>query len=230
MFLIQKNILLSLFLCCAFLSMAKNGTALKEHKELEAAFEANGQWCFFKALKSKYNRLTYVDKNQYKVCKEGELLQKVKYNNKYYARDLNRNIYKPHWQMKKDFGPHLLPADKYIDSLNNKINLLGETILKSKKKLSSDQKALKYEQKKYNKWLGYKKYKTGHGSFSKKVKAKLKDYKKSIEQKQDDIEKLTSNLKKTENELKEFKKSKTQAEALYKKYAAGKNATLATKN
>lgn len=223
------NILLFLFPACVFLSAADNAQ-LKVHKELEAAFEANGQWCFFKELESKYNRLTYVDKNQYKVCKEGDLFQKIMYKKQYYARDLDKNIYKPHWQMKKDFGPHLVPADKYIESLNNKINLLGETVSKTKQKLSSEKNELKSEQNKYDRWLGRKKYKAGYGNFSKEVKTKLKYYKKRVEQKESEIEKLTGNLEKSENSLKELRNSKTQAETLYKKYAAGKNAASAKQN
>ena len=165
-------VVLVLLSCCIFLSAArKKGTKVPEG--LKKAFESSGEWCFFHFPKNSVNRLTYINKNRYKICKEGDLFKKILYKNKYYARDSEKNIYKPYWRMKKDFGPHLVPAPQYIKSLNNKEKLLAKTIQESKEKLSKEQAAFETDQRRYNHYLSYKKYKVGHGNYSSMIKSKL---------------------------------------------------------
>jgi len=49
------------------------------------------------------------------------LLERVLYKEKYYARDLDKKIYEPHWEVKKDFSAHLIPSKQYIEYLANNI-------------------------------------------------------------------------------------------------------------
>jgi hypothetical protein len=207
--------------CCTFLSAAKK-TVIKVPEDLKKEFNSNGEWCFFYAPKSARNRLKYFTKNYYKIFHEGDLLEKVLYKNKYYARDLSKNIYKPHWEMKKDFSPHFIPAKQYIDSLNGKIKLLEKAIQESKQKLSNAQATLKADQKRYNHYLCYKKYKTGRGKFSSVIKSKLRYYKKLVKNEENDIKTFARNLKNSENRLRDTKKFKVKTEALYKQYVIAK--------
>jgi hypothetical protein len=221
MFFAKKIIVLSLVSCCAFLSFAGKIKAPPK-AELEKAFKANGEWCFFTIPKSSSNRMTYFNKNRYKICKEGDLFKKVIYKNKYYARDLKNNIYKPHWQMKKDFSTQLIPAEKYTKFLDNKIKSSEKTIKDLKQKVSEGQIKLDYNEERYNHYKSYRKYKVGYRNYSSVIKSKLKYYKKTLKQQQDIMKKLTRNLNNSEKKLKTQQTSKTKAETLYKKYAGAK--------
>lgn len=201
-------------------------------KNLKEAFKYNGEWCFFNAPKSKLNRLNYIKKRGYKVFKEGNLLEKILYKNKYYARDLSKNIYQPIWGMKKDFSPHLIPAKQYIESLDNKIKLLEIDIPKLKQKLSQSQNSVKYELRRYLAFAERHNIKTtittkngttitreSSGKFSSKIKSQLRDYKKSIKKQESNIKNMTRKVKRFEYKLRDLLKFKFKIEALYKQHA-----------
>jgi hypothetical protein len=207
--------------CCTFLSVAKR-RVIKVPENLKKEFNSNGEWCFFCAPKLARNRLRYFTKNSYKIFHEGDLLEKVLYKKKYYARDLSKNIYKPHWEMKKDLSKHLIPAKQYIDSLNDKIKLLEKTVQESKQKLSTAQNTLKADQKRYDHYLCYKKYKAGRGKFSSVIKSKLRYYKKLVKKEEKGLKKLAGHLKSSKNKLRDTKKFKVKTEALYKQYVIAK--------
>jgi len=216
----KKSIVLILLSCFTFLSFAGK-TPSKE--ELQKAFKAKGKWCFFTtAQKSIRNRLTYFNKNTYKICKEGDLFKKVLYKDKYYASDLNNNIYKPHWQMKQDFGEHLVPAKKYIVSLNNKIKSSKKAVGGLGQKSSKKQKELDYSKKRYDFFSEYKKYKTGYGRYGSKIKAKVKYFKKAIKEQEDSMEELTKQLNDSKNELQKNEEFKVKVYNLYKQHVKTK--------
>lgn len=213
--MLKKNIVLVLLSCCTFL----HGAEKLDKTKLGEMFTKNGQWCFFTTQDSKYNRLTYVDKNKYKICKEGDLFKKISYKGKDYARDLNKQIYRPHWQMKEGFNSHLIPVKKYIRLLDNKIKSTKKDIQKSKLEVSKTQRSLEYSQKKYEKMSEYKKHTTHKTRFGSRARALAEVHKDRIKNYKKDIDDFNKKLKNSENALNEQKAFKTKIKALYKKYA-----------
>lgn len=204
---------LSLFVCCTFLA----GAEKLDMKKLEGAFSKKGQWCFFTTEKSKTNRITYVDKNAYKICREGDLFKKILYKDKYYAMDLNKNIYRPHWQMEQNFNSHLIPAPKYIKSLNSKLKSSKKSIKELKQKISKYEDNLKYSKEKYEKLSSLKKYGAGR-RYGSKINARQKYHKEKIKTYEDSIEDSTKNLKYLEKQFAAMEAAKSKTIALYKKY------------
>ena len=275
---LKTNIIMFLFLCCAFLSAAEkvvierlenseiqsitvNGDSLilksngKNYtfkfsellsgktvqakkpvpKNLEEAFKYNSEWCFFNVVPSMRNRLCYMNnaKQSYRVFRRTTLLERVLYKNKYYARDLNKNIYRPDWGTKANFSPYLVPAKQYIKSLDNKIKSLEETTKKIEQKISEDSATVKANREKYIVFLqnnnlattmidknGNIIEKQSSGIYTAKIKSQLRIYYKNIKSLERDIKKSTLNLSRLKSQLSNLIKLKLRSDALYKKYVA----------
>ena len=213
-------VVLVLLSCCTFLSAKK--TKIKVPEGLKTEFDSKGEWCFFTIPKSGANRLAYFDKNKYKLFKEGDLLKKVSYEDKYYARDLSKKIYKPYWGMEKDFSTHLVSAKQYINSLDNKIKSSKATIKDLKQKIADGEVKLDYNKERYNHYKSYKKYRSYSNNYRSVIKSKLKYYKKTLKQQKSVMKKLTGNLRRSKTKLQDTLKFKTKTETLYKKYVIAK--------
>jgi uncharacterized protein YaiI (UPF0178 family) len=203
-------------------------------KNLEEAFKYNGEWCFFNFTPGMLNRLCYLSnpKKSYKVFGKGALLQRVLYKNKYYARDLSKNIYRPDWGIKEDFSPYLIPAKKYLDALNNKIHLTQVEINTIEQKISADLLMLKSEQESYDVFL------TANSIIIKKIDKRgniiIKDssvkhnsnIQKELRNRYQQIQKREEGLKAANSKMEALKKSlkilqqfRQRLEKVYQKYA-----------
>ena len=210
----KRIILLFMLVSCSFLHAAEK----PDFKKLGEIFDKKGQWCFFTISDSKYNRLTYADKNMYKICREGDLFKTISYKGKSYARGMDNKIYKPHWQMKNGFDTHLIPAKKYFVMLDGKIKSLKQEIQKDKREIKKTEDYLKNSQDKYEKYSEYKKHANFKGRFSSKVSALKKIHKKKIDKYEDEIDELNKKIKAKETELQTQETFKTKTQTLYKKY------------
>ncbi len=202
-------------------------------KNLEEAFKYNGEWCFFNFIPSKLNRLCYLDnnKNAYKVFKKGDLLERVLYKNKYYARDLSKNMYRPGWEIKQNFSPHLIPAQKYLDALDNKIRLLKIEINTIEEKNSTALFLFKSEQESYNAFLtanniiikkidskGNIIIKESSGKYSLKVQKELKHRYQQLQKQEEDMKAAISGLESSKDILKILEEFKRKLNVTYQKY------------
>lgn len=176
-------------------------------QNLEEAFATNGEWGFFHVVKSAINRLQYINNRNYKVFHDGDMLKRVLYQGKYYARDLNKNTYEPYWTMKKDFSPHFIPVKQYIESLDNEIKLLEKTVPELKQKLSKAEDTLKANKEKYIELLSENNNQTttidkngnivtekSSGRYTSEINSQLRHYKKDINDKEKAIKSLMSDL------------------------------------
>jgi hypothetical protein len=201
-------------------------------KNLKEAFKYNGEWFFFNGLKNRRNRLCRFKKGGYKVFKKGDLLQRVLYKGKYYARDIEKNIYLPDWEIKKDFSPHFIPARQYLEALDNTIRALQINIKATELKIPLALAQFNAIQKRYNIFLtinnitikkidknGNITIKESNGQYSKKIKKELKLMYLKLKKEEEDIESLISSFKSSGEKLQKLFKLKQRLEAFYKKYA-----------
>ncbi len=212
-------------------------------KNLEDAFKYNGEWYFFNALNNRRNRLCHTKKQAYKVFKKGDLLQRVLYKGKYYARDINKDIFLPDWEIKKDFSPHLIPAKQYLDALNNRIKSLNVKIELTRKaikvledKISVTLAQLHAEQEYYNAFLRENDLtikridKRGNiiknsDKYNKKIREELRlrfqrlqSRYRQMKKQEKELKNSISDLKSPEDELVRLLEFKKKIEPLYKKY------------
>jgi hypothetical protein len=214
-------------------------------KNLKEAFKYNGEWYFFNALNNRRNRLCYLNNKikSYKVFKKGDLLERVLYKGKYYARDLDKNIFRPDWEIKKDFSPHLIPAKQYLDALNNRIKSLNDKIEPARKaikvledKISVTLAQLHAEQEYYNAFLRENNLtikridKRGYiiknsDKYNKKIREKLRfcfqrlqSRYEQMKKQEKELKNSISDLKSSEDELVRLLEFKKKIEPLYKKY------------
>lgn len=202
-------------------------------KNLEEAFKYNGEWCFFNFVPAMRNRLCYLSnpKQSYKVFKKGALLQRVLYNNKYYARDLSKNIYRPDWEMKTDFSPHLIPARQYLDALENKIRLANIEIDAIEKNLPMLLTLLKSKQRGYKSFLSANNLvikKIDHkgniiiqensGRYSSKIKKELQQLYQEMQEREEEVKNTTEKLDSLKKSLKQLLEFKRKLDTAYNKY------------
>lgn len=203
-------------------------------KNLEEAFKYNGEWCFFNFVPSMRNRLCYLSnpKQSYKVFQKGNLLQRVLYKNKYYARDLNKTIYRPDWEIKADFSPHLVPAKQYLEALDNKIRLENVEIEAIEKKIPMLLALLKSKQR------GYKSFMTANnivikkidhkgnviiqensGRYSSKIKKELQQLYQEVQEREEEVKNASARLESAKMSLQQMLEFKRKLDTLYQKYA-----------
>ena len=205
----------------------------KVPKNLEEAFAVNGKWFFFNAPRNKRNRFCYLNnkKEAYKVFSEGTLFKRVLYKTKYYARDLNKIIYRPDWEMKTDFSPHLIPAGQYIYALNNAIRTLQRKITAMELEIPLAIAQFNTAQKHYNIFLTVNNItikkidkrsniiiKESNGKYDRKIKKELKLMHQNLEKQKDNMEKLILSLNSSEAEMQKLLKLKEKVDFLYKKH------------
>jgi len=209
-------------------------------KNIEEAFKYNSKWFFFNKISSKRNRLCYLNnkKKSYKVFKQGDLLERVLYKNKYYARDLDKNIFRPDWEIKKDFSPHFIPAKQYLEALYRKIRLLQIKTKVLEFKIPMTLSLFNTTRRRYNVFLtinnitvvtkdrkGNITIKSSNGKYSKKIKRELKLLYDNLKQEEDELKRLTESFSHSGEELDRLFKLKEKLEFLYRKYVLKENVT-----
>jgi len=200
-------------------------------KTLQEAFKYNSKWFFFNVVKSRRNRLCYLNnkKKKYKVFKQGDLFKRVLYKNKYYARSLNKYIFRPDWEIKNDFSTHFIPARQYIKALENKIRLLKIKIETIEVKIPTALLLFKSAVRSYNLFLIINSIKitdTKNDSdakdksvkHSKKTKKELQVLHQEIEKRENELKSLMESLDPTKDELHKLQEIKRKLDALYQKY------------
>jgi len=203
-------------------------------KNLEEAFKYNGEWCFFNVVPGMLNRLCYLSnpKKSYKVFKKTTLLQRVLYKNKYYARDLSKNIYRPDWGTKADFSPYLIPAKKYLDALDNKIRQANLEINAIEEKIPLILSLLKSKQRSYKAFLtannivikkidhkGNVIIQESTGRYSSKIKKELQQLYQQMQEQEEGLKKTTSHLDSLKSSVRKLSELKRRLNAVYQKYA-----------
>jgi hypothetical protein len=216
---------------------SKSVEAKKSDPEtLEEAFETNGEWCFFRFQKSGANVLRYLNKNANEAFQEGELLQKVLYKNKYYARDLKKNIYVPHWEVKPDFSVRLMPAEEYIQMLGKQIEQGKENIKKLGKAIPQAEKMIKADRKKFIQFLKANNItetttdkdgnvivkETNSATFGSKLTKQLRLYDKDMRTQESKLKSLIQRRSNYRYQVNKLQKLKQNSEELYKRYAVSK--------
>ncbi len=200
-------------------------------QNIKEAFKYNGEWCFFTIPKSKNNRLKYIKELRYNVFGEGELLERVLYKGKYYARDLNKKIYEPHWEVKKDFSLCLINAKQYFEYLNIREKTLKETIQKLEQKMPNDEKAIKADREKYIIFLKDNSITTtminkngsiitsqGSAGPSAKLRKQLRIYYKNIRNSEKLLKYSMRRLAAFKSKLRSLQRLQCQTKALYTQY------------
>ena len=203
-------------------------------KNLEEAFKYNGEWCFFNVVPSMRNRLCYLSnpKRAYKVFRKGALLQRVLYKKKYYARDLSKNIYRPDWEIKADFSPHLITAKKYLDALANKIRLADLKIKRVEEKIPIALSLLKSKHRSYNSFLrannivirkidrrGNVIIQESSGRHSSKIKKELQELYEELQKQEKEVKDTNAELESLKISLQQLLEFKRKLDAAYQKYA-----------
>jgi hypothetical protein len=200
-------------------------------KNLKEAFTINGQWCFFRLSKNN-NRLKRIKELKYDVFHDGDFFQKVLFNEKYYARSLDKKIYEPHWEVKKDFSSHLIPAKIYIKYLDNNIELFKKALQKLELKIPEVANVIKADREKYILFLKNNSLTTvtepngnvttqqsSGGLPSAKLRRQLRLYYKNIKTQEKNLKYTTRRLRCLKNKLNYTLQLKLKSEASYKKYA-----------
>ncbi len=196
-------------------------------QNIKEAFKYNGEWCFFTIPKSKNNRLKYIKELRYNVFVEGELLERVLYKGKYYARDLNKKIYEPHWEVKKDFSLRLVNAKQYFERLNIREKTLKKTIQKLEQKIPSDKKTIKADREKYIIFLKNNSIITkvdndgntigsqGSGLPTAKLRRQLRIYNKNIRNSEKQLKRSIRRLASFKSQLRRLQRLQCQTKSLY---------------
>ena len=197
-------------------------------KNLSEAFKYNGQWFFFNASRRMFR---FKQKGQ-KIFRRDELLERVLYKNKYYVRDLNKDIFLPDWKIKKDSSQHFIPAKQYIEYLDNQIKSLKTTIIMLERKNFRAKNIIRTYREKYILLLKnnnltitmldkngniIRKKKTKN-QYSSELKFQLRHYYKNIKAEEKDLKSSKKRLKSLKNKLANLQKLKQKVDILYRKY------------
>jgi hypothetical protein len=213
-------------------------------KTLQEAFKYNRKWFFFNKISSKRNRLCYLNnkKKSYKVFKQGDLLERVLYKNKYYARDLDKNIFRPDWEIKKDFSPHFIPATQYLEALDDAIRSLQMKIKLLELKIPMALSLFETTRRRYNAFLTVnnitivKRDRKGNittiesnGKYSRKIKKELTILYENLKKEEEEFKRLTESFSSSFDKLEKLFELKKKLDASYRKYVLKQNVTIPIK-
>ncbi len=186
-------------------------------------------WCFFVEKKGNSNNFQYVGMNRRKVFHTGDLVVRFKKNNKFYVRDLDNNIFAPTWEVSKDFSSHLVPAPKFIDHLNNKINSTQQQIHSITRDLSNNEKKMKQERERYISYLQTNNIDEttitdskgriisikNSGKYDSKIRKQLREFYNSLRDLERENNKLKDHLNSLSSQLNSLSKFKKKIDMRY---------------
>ena len=210
-------------------------TAKISPKNLDEALKYNGEWYFFKQKRKSLNVLKYAEKSGFKTLKNGDLLKRVQYKGKYYARDLENNIYLPHREIKSDFSPHLVPAKAYIKYIDDAVKQLEQRIKEAEYKVTDTENTVRYYREQYITFLTKNNLTTSmidqngnvvtsgsSGRFTGKLKSELRRYCKDLKEREKVMKASVNNLDVLKSSLRSGQRLQKKIHDLYIQYVISK--------